>query len=296
MSLLEFFTSFLSVAFLFSVLRGATPLIFASMGGLLSERSGVIQIALEGMMLMGALFAAVAALSTNSPWLGFFCGALAGLLSALIFGIFALVFKTDQIIVGTGLNILAVGIAPFVTKLLYDSTGSTPNLPVDSRFSLAPVFIAILLVILISYLYSKTKAGLLMRFAGEEPSAVEAAGYSVDRVRWSFLLASGFVTGMGGASLSLFLASAYSPNMTAGRGFMALAALIFGKWKPLPAFGACLFFAFIDAIQIRLQGVDIGIPVQWIQMLPYLVTIIALAGFFGQSRAPKALGRHLNHS
>ncbi len=296
MSLLEFFTSFLSVAFLFSVLRGATPLIFASMGGLLSERSGVIQIALEGMMLMGSLFAAVAALSTNSPWLGFFCGALAGLLSALIFGIFALVFKTDQIIVGTGLNILAVGIAPFVTKLLYDSTGSTPNLPVDSRFSLAPVFIAILLVILISYLYSKTKAGLLMRFAGEEPSSVDAAGYSVDRVRWSFLLASGFVTGMGGASLSLFLASAYPPNMTAGRGFMALAALIFGKWKPLPAFGACLFFAFIDAIQIRLQGVDIGIPVQWIQMLPYLVTIIALAGFFGQSRAPKALGRHLNHS
>lgn len=293
MSALELFSSFLSVAFLLSVLRGATPLIFASMGGLLSERSGVIQIALEGMMLMGALFAAVGALSTGSPWFGFFCGAFAGFLAALVFGIFALIFRTDQIIVGTGLNILAAGLAPFVTKLLYNSTGSTPNLPIESRFDFAPVVIAVLSVVVISYIYWRTKAGLLLRFAGEEPEAVQSAGYSVDKVRWSFLLASGFVTGMGGASLSLFLASSYSPNMTAGRGFMALAALIFGKWRPLPALAACLFFAVIDAIQIRLQGVDTGIPVQLVQALPYLVTIIALAGFFGQSRAPKALGQHL---
>lgn len=290
----ELFSSLISLAFLISILRGATPLIFASMGGLLSERSGVIQIALEGMMLMGALFAAVGALATGSPWIGFFCGALAGMASAFVFGIFALGLKTDQIIVGTGLNLLAVGVAPFVTKILYNSSGSTPNLPIEIRFSFEPVVIAAVVVAGIFYLYSKTKAGLLLRFTGEEPEAVRAAGYSVMKVRWSFLLFSGFVTGMGGASLSLFLASSYSPNMTAGRGFMALAALIFGKWKPLPTLAACLFFASIEAIQIRLQGVETGIPVQWIQMLPYLVTVVALAGFFGHSRAPKAIGQHLS--
>lgn len=294
MSPAELLSSFLSVAFLISILRGATPLIFASMGGLLSERSGVIQIALEGMMLMGALFGAIGGLMTASPWIGFLCGALAGLLASLVFGIFALILKTDQIIVGTGLNLLAAGIAPFVTKILYNSTGSTPNLPLEARFSYAPIFIALIIVGIIFYVYSKTKAGLLLRFAGEEPEAVAAAGYSLDKVRWSFLLAAGFVTGMGGASLSLFLASSYSPNMTAGRGFIALAALIFGKWRPAPALAACLFFALIDAVQIRLQGVESGIPVQWIQILPYLVTVIALAGFFGQSRAPKALGKHLS--
>lgn len=283
----------LAVAFFISVLRGATPLIFASMGGLLSERSGIIQIALEGIMLMGALFGAIGGLYFGSAWVGFLIGALAGLVTSLIFGIFALVLRTDQIIVGTGINLLAVGVAPFMTKILYNSTGATPNLPIDVRFSFEPIVISFLIAVLIWYVFSKTKAGLLLRFAGEEPMALAAAGYSVDKVRWSFLLAAGFITGMGGASLSLFMASSYSPNMTAGRGFMALAALIFGKWKPLPVVAACLFFALIDAIQIRLQGVETGIPVQWVQALPYVVTIIALAGFFGHSKAPKALGQHL---
>jgi ABC-type uncharacterized transport system permease subunit len=296
MSWWDLLTSVFTLAFLMSVLRGATPLIFASIGGLLSERAGIIQIALEGIMLMGALCAAIGALSTGSPWFGFLCGAGAGLFTTLIFGIFALFLRTDQIIVGTGINLLAVGFAPFVTKILYDSTGSTPNLAMESRFFYEPVFMAFAMVIAVSYIYDRTKAGLLLRFAGEEPQAVETAGYSLERVRWAYLLAAGFVTGMGGASLSLFLASSYSPNMTAGRGFMALAALIFGKWRPIPAFLACLFFALIDAIQIRLQGADTGIPVQWIQILPYLVTVIALAGFFGHSKAPKALGKHLSQN
>ncbi len=282
-----------AIAFLTSVLRGATPLVFASMGGLLSERSGVIQIALEGIMLMGALFAAIGALYFGSAWVGFLMGGVAGLMMALIFGIFALYLRTDQIIVGTGINLLAVGVAPFMTKILYNSTGATPNLPIEVRFSFEPIVVAVIAALVIWYVFSKTKAGLLLRFAGEEPQALAAAGYSVEKVRWSFLLAAGFVTGLGGGSLSLFLASSYSPNMTAGRGFMALAALIFGKWKPLPVLAACLFFALIDAVQIRLQGADTGIPVQWVQALPYLVTIIALAGFFGHSRAPKALGQHL---
>jgi simple sugar transport system permease protein len=284
----------LAIAFLTSVLRGATPLVFASMGGLLSERSGTIQIALEGMMLMGALFGAIGGLHFESAWIGFMLAGVAGLVAALIFGLFALLLRTDQIIVGTGINLLAVGFAPFMTKILYNSTGSTPNLPIEVRFSFAPVIVALVIALLMWYVYSRTKAGLLLRFAGEEPQALAAAGYSVEKVRWLFLLAAGFITGLGGGSLSLFLASSYSPNMTAGRGFMALAALIFGKWRPLPVLGACLFFALIDAIQIRLQGVETGIPVQWVQALPYVVTIIALAGFFGQSRAPRALGQHLS--
>ncbi len=296
MILTDLLTSFLSVAFFISILRGATPLIFASLGGLLSERSGVVQIALEGMMLMGALASAVGALSTGSPWVGLLCGAGAGLLASLVFGIFALVLRTDQIIVGTGINILAAGVAPFVTKILYNSSGSTPSLPIESRFSFEPILLALFVAGLIYYFFHHTKAGLLLRFAGEEPASVASAGYSVDKVRWSFLLAAGAITGLGGTSLSVFLASSYSPNMTAGRGFMALAALIFGKWKPIPVLSACLFFALIDAIQIRLQGVETGIPVQWIQALPYLVTVVALAGFFGNSRAPKALGQHLNNN
>jgi len=283
----------LAIAFLTSVLRGATPLVFASIGGLLSERAGVIQIALEGIMLMGALFAAIGSLYFESAWIGFLIGGMAGLFTAFIFGVFALYLRTDQIIVGTGINLLAVGVAPFMTKILYNSTGSTPNLPIEVRFSFEPIVVAVLIAVLIWYVFSKTKAGLLLRFAGEEPLALAAAGYSVEKVRWSFLLAAGFITGLGGGSLSLFLASSYSPNMTAGRGFMALAALIFGKWKPMPVLAACVFFALIEAIQIRLQGVETGVPVQLVQALPYLVTIIALAGFFGHSRAPKALGQHL---
>lgn len=285
------FSTIFSLALITAILRGATPLIFAAMGGLFSERSGLVQIGLEGMMLIGALCGAIVAYQTGSPWIGFAAAALGGALAALLYGVFAIVLRTDQIIVGTGLNLLAVGIAPFVTKIVFNSTGSTPSLPVEQRFSYEPVVFALLAAALTWYIYSQTKAGLLLRFAGEEPEAVESAGYSVMNVRWFSILMTGIFAGLGGGTLSLFLASSYSPNMTAGRGFMALAALIFGKWKPVPVLLACLFFALIDAIQIRLQGVPTGIPVQWIQILPYIVTIVALAGFFGHSRAPKALGQ-----
>lgn len=291
-SLISTLLSFFSFSLFVAVLRGATPLIFAALGGLLSERAGVIQIALEGMMLIGALMGAVGGYYFSSPWVGFICGALAGGVAASLFGFFSITLKTDQIIAGTGLNLLAVGVSPFITKIIFNSTGSTPSLPMENRFSFEPILIALIVALVIGYIFYQTKAGLLWRFAGEEPMAVQSSGFSVSRIRWLCVVAAGMVTGMGGASLSLFLASSYSPNMTAGRGFMALAALIFGKWKPGPTLAACFFFAFIDSIQVRLQGVPTGIPVQWIQILPYLVTIVALAGFFGQSRAPRALGKH----
>ncbi len=274
-----------------SSLRVAVPLIFAAYGGLLSERSGVIQIALEGFLLIGALAGAVTAHYTGSAWLGVLAAAAAGLTLAAVKAFFVLKLKVDQIIAGTAINLLAFGVAPFVTKVLFDSTGSTPSLPIEARFSSAPIFMAAALSLIMTYWFHKTRSGLSVQFAGEAPEALAVAGTSVLKTRWLSLMACGALAGIGGSTLSTYLSSAYSPNMTGGRGFIALAALIFGRWKPIPTLFACLFFGFTDALQIRLQGINSAIPVQFIQILPYLFTVIALAGFFGHSRAPKALGQ-----
>ncbi len=278
---------------IFAMFRMATPLIFASLGGLFSERSGVVNVALEGFMLVGAFTGAIIAHSVNSVWMGWFAAAVAGVLIAIIYAFFVLELKADQIVTGTAINMLAMGFAPFLTKILYNSTGSTPSLAIDNRFDSAPLIIAIILAIVVALFFTRTKWGLWISFAGEHPEALSTAGISVRSVRWSSVITSGVLAAWGGASLSLFLASSYSPLMTGGRGFMSLAALIFGKWKPVPAVLACLFFGLADAIQIRLQGVVIAgvpVPVQFVQILPYVLTIIALAGFMGNSRSPKALG------
>jgi general nucleoside transport system permease protein len=277
-----------------STLRLSTPLIFAALGGLLSERSGIINIALEGLMLAGAWGAAVGTLAAHSPWLGSVCGMCAGLLLAALYGLFVIRLRANQVVAGMAINLLALGLTPFLCKVLYDVTGSTPSIPIENRFHSAPLWMSWALVV-VCWLWMKyTPAGLWLNFAGEKPEALEAAGVRVNRVRWAAVLASGALAGMGGASLSVFLSSAFSRNMTAGRGFMALAALIFGKWKPMPTALACLLFGFADAVQIRLQGKVLWgtepIPVQFIQILPYVVTMLVLAGFVGHSRAPKALG------
>ena len=277
-----------------STLRVSTPLIFAALGGMFSERSGVINIALEGMMLIGSFAAAVGTLVAHSPWFGSAYGMAAGLALAAIYGLFVIRLRANQIVAGVGINMLAMGLTPFLCKILYDVTGSTPSIPIGERFQSAPLYLSWVLVV-ICFLWMKyTPTGLWVSFAGEHPDALDAAGVRVNRVRWSAVLVSGALAGMGGASLSIFLSSSFSRNMTAGRGFMALAALIFGKWKPLPTALACLLFGFADAVQIRLQGVavwgDKPIPVQFIQILPYLMTILVLAGFVGRSRPPKALG------
>ncbi|WP_413583331.1 ABC transporter permease [Bdellovibrio sp. HCB288] len=291
---MEYF--FMIFALLLATLRLATPLIFASMGGMMSERSGVINVALESFMLVGAFTGSVVATSSSSAWLGWGAALIAGLIIGALYALFVIELNADQIVTGMAFNLLVMGAIPFATKILFDSTGSTPPLPVDDRFNYEPLLLAFLLVAGLTFWLKKTRSGLWLLFAGENPEALMAAGVSVRKVRWSAVALSGAFAAWGGASLSLFLASAYSPMMSGGRGFMALAALIFGKWKPLPAFFACLLFAFADAIQIRLQGVHIGgiaIPVQFIQILPYIVTIVALAGFMGASRSPKALGREL---
>ncbi|HWH70888.1 MAG TPA: ABC transporter permease [Candidatus Sulfotelmatobacter sp.] len=277
-----------------STLRLATPLIFAALGGLFSERAGVINIALEGMMLVGAFGAAVGTLVTHSPWLGWLCGMGAGLLLAALYGLFVIRLRANQIVAGTAINMLALGLTPFLCKVLYDVTGSTPAIPMAERFQAAPLYLS-WIAVLVCWIWMKhTPGGLWVSFAGEHPEALEAAGVRVNRVRWTAVLVSGALAGMGGAALSVFLSSSFSRNMTAGRGFMALAALIFGKWQPVPTAVACLLFGVAEAAQMRLQGVvlwGMPIPVQFIQILPYLVTILVLAGFVGPSRPPKALGR-----
>jgi ABC-type uncharacterized transport system permease subunit len=279
---------------LFASLRMATPMIFASMGGLVSERSGVVNIALEGFMLVGAFTAAVVAHYGHSVWWAWIVTLVAGCFIGALYALFVIEWKADQIVTGTAINILTVGVMPFLTKILFNSTGSSPSLPLEDRFAFEPVVMAMVLVAALTFWFCQTHSGLWLQFAGEHPEALASAGKSVRKVRWLAVITSGALAALGGASLSTFLASSYSPMMTGGRGFMALAALIFGRWKPVPTLGACLFFGFTDALQIRLQGVAIGgleIPVQFIQILPYVVTIIALAGFFGKSESPKALGK-----
>lgn len=274
--------------------RMAVPLIFTSLGGLLSERSGIVNVALEGFILVGAFVGAVTAHYTQNPWIGFLCASIAGTLFAALYAFLVIEFKANQIVTGTAANLLAMGIIPFATKILFDSTGSTPALPLEARFNYAPMVLSLIVLAIVGYFMNKTYAGLWINVAGEHPQALSTSGISVRKVRWYSVLASGTLAGMGGASLSLWLASSYSPLMSGGRGFMALAALIFGKWKPIPTASACLFFGLVDALQIRLQGVPIlgvQIPVQFIQILPYILTMIALAGLFGQSREPKALGQ-----
>ena len=277
-----------------ATLRLSTPLIFAAMGGLISERSGVINIALEGKMVVGAFAAAVITLSTGSPWVGLIGGGLAGVLLAALYGVAVLPLKANQIVAGTGINMLAFGIPPFVAKILYDVTGSTPAISLAERFSVAPMVLAVFLPLVIWSFLSHTRGGLWLQFAGEHPAALAAAGVNVRRIRWASVLTAGFLAGVGGATLSIFLSSAYSRNMTSGRGFIALAALILGKWRPVPVLFACLFFGLADAVQMRLQGIQMDgfgkVPVQFIQILPYMITIVVLAGFVGRSRAPRALG------
>jgi simple sugar transport system permease protein len=220
----------------------------------------------------------------------------AGALLAALYGLLVIHLRSNQIVAGTAINMLALGLTPFLCNLIYGQTGNSTILPFDQRWHSAPLYLSWIVALAI-YLWLKyTRQGLWLSFAGENPQALAAAGIRVNRVRWFGVLCSGALAGLGGATLSIFLSSSFSRNMTAGRGFIALAALIFGKWKPIPTALACLLFGFFEAFQIRLQGAVVAghaVPVQFIQILPYIVTVLVLAGFVGKSKAPKALGTRL---
>jgi len=285
-----------SIQLVSSTIRLATPLILAALGGLFSERSGVINIALEGMMLAGAFTAASVTWATGSPWLGLIAGAGAGLAIALIHAVACVRYKADQVVTGTAINILMIGVPGFLSGAFFLSSGSTPQIPKDQLIPWTPIVLAFAAVPATWYSLYRTPFGLRLRSVGENPEAADAAGISIDRVRYAGVLTSGVLAGIGGAYLSIGQSSLFTRNMTSGRGFIALAALIFGKWRPLQTMLACLFFGFTEAVTIQMQGVvklpsGDDIPVQFIQMVPYVLTIIVLAGFIGHSRPPRALGR-----
>ena len=283
-----------TIALIFSTIRTATPLLLAALGGLYSERAGIINIALEGLMLAGAFTAAAVTHYTGSPWIGLLAGIGAGMLVAAIHAVACIRFNADQVVSGTAINILMTGVPAMLSGALFLSSGSTPQIPKDDLIPWTPVVLALLLVAVTWYVLYRTPYGLRLRAVGENPEAADAAGVGVMRVRYSAVLLSGALAAIGGAYLSIGQSSLFTRNMTSGRGFIALAALIFGKWRPVQTMLACLLFGFAEAVSIQLQGKKLfsggEIPVQFISIVPYVLTIIVLAGFIGHSRAPRALG------
>ncbi len=285
----------IAIDILLSSIRMATPLWFAAMGGLLAERSGVINLGLEGLMLIGAFTGAAVAHGLGSSFLGFIAAGFAGALLAIIFGFFTLSLRGNQVVIGMGINLLSAGVTPFLNKYFFHVTSSTPSLTLEQRFSFGPTLGALGLVAAMTLWMRRSVAGLWVRFAGEHPLALANAGLRVLRIRWVCVVVSGVFAGWGGAVMSTMLASAFSRQMTAGAGFMAIAAMILGRWSPLPTALSCLLFGMTDSIQFRLQGLLSGSHTAWliqlIQISPYIVTLCVLAGGIRTSKAPRALGQ-----
>ncbi|OIR09312.1 L-arabinose transporter permease protein [mine drainage metagenome] len=313
----------LIVLLLAATLRTATPLLLAALGGLFSERSGVVDLALEGKMLAAAFASAAVSAVTGSAWLGLGAGVLAGMALAALLGFACVTHRGNQVVAGMAINMIVAGLAPTLGLAWFDLGGQTPQLEAPGqRFMglvwpwahqaahVAPfpglmysqllsghnllVYLAVALVPLSAWVLYRTRFGLRLRAVGENPHAVDTAGVSVNALRYQAMLVSGALCGVAGTYLSTAAGAGFVRDMTAGKGYLALAALIFGKWKPWPALGACLLFAFADAAAARLQGVALPlvgtIPVQIIVALPYALTILLLAGFVGKSVAPKSIG------
>src|SRR4051812_24732795 len=286
-------TDLFNVGLVFSAIRLSTPLLLAALGGMFSERAGVINIALEGLMLAGAFTAASVTWWAGSPWVGLVTAMAAAAAVAGVHAVASIRYRADQVVSGTAINILLTGVPALLSGAFFLSSGSTPQVPKENLIPWTPVVIAFALVPVSWYVLYRTPFGLRLRAVGENPEAADAAGVSVNRMRYTAVLLSGALAGIGGAYLSIGQSSLFTRNMSAGRGFIALAALIFGKWRPVQTMLACLLFGFTEAVAIQLQGVHFGgeeIPNQFVQMIPYVLTIVVLAGFIGQSRAPRSLG------
>ena len=281
----------------------ATPLAYAGLGGVISENAGVINIGLEGMMAGGAFAAVAASFYSHSLVVAVFAALLCGAVLGLVLAYFAISRQADQIIVGMGINVLAIGGAAFLLAILFGQPGASPE--VTSFGSLTPgagglavyvgyaqryalVWALLLLICAVHIVLGRTKTGLHLRAVGEAPHAALAAGINVIGYRYAATIVGGAFAALGGAYLSIGEVDLYSDGMVAGRGFIALAAVIFGRWTALGTAGACIFFGFFSSLQIALQRANV--PAQLLEMLPYILTIIAIAGFIGRSRAPAADG------
>jgi simple sugar transport system permease protein len=227
----------------------------------------------------------------GSPWIGLLAGIGAGVFIAAVHAVTCIRFDSDQVVTGTAINILMFGVPTLLSGALFETTGSTPQIPRANLIPNAPIIIAFVLVPVVWYVLYRTPFGLRLRATGENPEAADTAGISVARIRYAGVLLSGALAAIGGAYLSIGQSSLFTRNMTAGRGFIALAALIFGKWRPVQTMLACLLFGFAEAIAIQMQGVIPHVRVEYIQIIPYVLTMVVLAGFIGASRAPRALGQ-----
>ncbi|MFO1038814.1 MAG: ABC transporter permease [Geminicoccaceae bacterium] len=304
-----------------STIRLATPLVLCALAGLFCERSGVVDIALEGKMLGAAFAAAAVSAVTGQAWLGLLAGIGLAIALAMVHGFACITHKGDQVVSGMAINVIAAGLGPTLAAAWFGQAGRislgtdggrfTPiTLPLADLLHPVPiigpiyyevisghnilVYLTVALVPLVSWIVYRTRFGLRLRAVGENPAAVDTAGISVEGMRYRALFVTGILCGIAGAYLSIAQNAGFIRDMTAGKGYLALAALIFGKWRPVPAMLACLLFAFTDALQGRLQGVALPIvgvvPVQAIQALPYILTVLLLAGFVGKAVAPKAIG------
>jgi len=309
-------------ALLAATLRVSTPLILCALAGLLSERAGVIDIGLEGKMLFAAFAAGAAGVTFGSTTVALLMAVGVTVALSWLHGLACVSHRGDQVVSGVAVNIIAVGMTAVLGIAWFAQGGQTPPVSGDVRlqafvpgvsewFKGVPilgavvgdgllshnimVYATLLLVPAVWWLLYRTRFGLRLRAVGENAHMVDAAGVSVQGMRYAALTLNGVLCGLAGAYLVLAQNAAFVPNMTAGRGFMALAAMIFGKWRPFGAFWACLLFGFLDAVAIRLQGVRVPgigeVPVQLVQALPYLLTVILLAGFIGHTVAPQALGK-----
>lgn len=289
----DLLTSVLSLTFLAQILRITMPYALAAMGGAISERSGVTNIALEGIMLMGAFGAAAGAFdSGGSLPMALVYALVAGLATSALYALVVVTFRADQIVSGVAINMLAYGITPYLLKAFYDSSSNSPVIEgLGGNIFTTPFFwLAVALVPVMHILITRTRWGLRVRAVGDHPEAADTLGVSVPMIRWQAVLASGALAGLAGAWLSLS-GSGFVAGMTAGRGYIALAAVIMGNWRPLWACAACLLFGLAEAMEIQLQTFDLGVPNELVQTFPYVLTMITLSGFIGRSRAPAAIGR-----
>jgi general nucleoside transport system permease protein len=282
------FALLLSLAIL--TLVKSTPLVYAALGGVISERSGVVNIGLEGMMAAGAFSAVVASFISGSALLGLGAGIIAGAIAGCALAIAATRFRADQIVAGMGINLICVGGAAYGLVLIFNQPGASVQVRALGQHYWMLVVVAFVAAAALQVWLFHTPAGLRLRACGENPHAVAAAGLDPLRMRVYAVVASGALAGLGGAFLSIGEVNLYSDGMTAGRGFIALAAVIFGRWNPLGATAAAVVFGFFEALQYTVQGRIAWLPADAMQALPYLAALVALAGITGKVRAPQADG------
>jgi len=316
---MEMFDTFIQI--FGSGIRLGVPLILACLAGLWSERSGVVDIGLEGKMLSGAFAGAAFALLTGSAWLGLLGGVAVTVVVSLVHGYASIDQRANQIVSGTAINMVADGLTALIGNAIWSQGGRTPEVPDTALFNAielpfvddldgVPIlgsiyrhlisghdiltYVAFAMAPITYWALYSTRFGLRLRAVGENPAAVDTAGISVRGLRYSAVIICGVLVGLSGVYLSLAQAAYFQPHMSAGKGFIALAALVFAKWRPWPALATCLLFGFLDALATRLQGVELpligAVPVQAIQALPYILTVVLLAGFIGKAIPPKASG------